>query len=185
MGDISRRIVLHNFRQFEVPHFHGGIVVRGVRKIIFHDVVVLILLNDLHAFKLITVWLKVRDEPGAIIRSIPKNLSADPYLSWSSAIDVVEKYFAAQLRVGSERIIQRQNQPRRKKSHHHQGKEHARNADTRGQHRYDLVRARHFPEAKEQGQQERDRQENDQDLWQLAEIKSPDLRQRNMPFEKR
>src|SRR6266487_4462246 len=101
MGDISRRIVLHNFRQLEVPHFCGRIIGRSGRKIILHDVIVLILLNDLHAFKLITVWLKVRDEPGAIIRSIPKNLSADPYLFWSSAIEVVEKYFAAQLRVWS------------------------------------------------------------------------------------
>src|SRR5437773_5371246 len=152
MSDISGRIVLHSFRQFEVPHSCSRVMLCGVRKIIFHDVIVLILLNHLHALELITVWLKVRDEPGAIIRSIPKNLSADPYLFWSSAIEVVEKYFAAQLRVWSERVIQRQDQPRRKKSKDHQGKEHARNADACGEHRYDLVRARHFPEAKEQSQ---------------------------------
>ena len=67
-------------------------------------------------------------------------------------------------------IIQRETNRGREKSEEKKRREHADEADARGEHRDNFVGARHSPEHKKQGQQERDWQENDQDLRNLGSV---------------
>ena len=67
-------------------------------------------------------------------------------------------------------IIERETNRGRENGQEKQRCEHADEADTRGQHRDNFVRARHPPENKKQGQQEGDWQENHQNLWDLGGV---------------
>ena len=67
-------------------------------------------------------------------------------------------------------IIERETDRRCENREEEKRREHADEADARGQHRDNFVRARHPPENKKQGQEKGDWQENHQNLRDLGAI---------------
>src|ERR1039457_3232047 len=84
----------------------------------------------------------------------------------------------------SDRIVQGKGDQRRQQSNCQQWEEQARGADTGGQPRNNLIRARHASQRKKERKQERDWQQDHQDLWQLRQIKFNGAAEAKMVIEK-
>src|SRR5438046_962865 len=112
------------------------------------------------------MWPETLNKPRACIAPVPKNLS---FTSGRISIFRKEK-FSRHLGMRRNCIIQRETNRGRENSEEKKRREQADEADARGQHRDNFVRARHPAEHKKQGQQEGDWQENDQNLRDLGSV---------------
>ena len=133
-----------------------------------HDVVVRILLHDVHGVEPFSPGSKLLNEPGAVIGSVSKNLAVTPV---RGTIRILQEGSCAQARRAapannSEPCSTVVSRPDDRGA----GRASAGHAHSGGEHRDDLVRARHAAEAKKQREQERHRQENHKNLRHLREI---------------
>ncbi len=83
--------------------------------------------------------------------------------------------------MGGEGIIQGEGDSSGEKADDEKRQDEAGHTHASGQHRDDLVRARHAAERKEEGQEERHREQNHQHLRDLGPVKAQDQAQRR-PF---
>ena len=103
VNDIAGVVVVNHFCVLEIPGFCFRAIKGAGRQVIGHDIVIRILLEDLHVIKRITAVTKILHEPGAVIGSVAKNLSFDQR-RWPRT-GFGEEGLARELGVRSERIV--------------------------------------------------------------------------------
>ena len=138
-------------------------------EIIACDVILFVLLQDLHAVEFIFARLKRLNEPRAIVGAVAKNL-ADDALVLAARVRFLDKGAAGKVGVRRQSVIEGRGPERSEEADQQQREKQSRQADSCGQHRDDFVRARHAAQTKEQREQQRDGQKNHEDLRYLREV---------------
>src|SRR4030095_2434546 len=105
VDDISRLIIMNDFRILQIPGFCFGTIEGAGCDLIRNDVVVRVLLEHLHVSERVAAQPKILNKPGARVGSIPENLSLNkgvrPATRWG------EDCFAREFRVWRKRVVYR------------------------------------------------------------------------------
>ena len=104
-GDVARLIVVDDFYVLQIPRFRFWPVESVSRNVIGGDIVVRVLLKNLHIVKRVAAEAKILNKPGAGVSPIAKDLSFD--IAFGPRSRFGEKSFARELGVRCKRIIER------------------------------------------------------------------------------
>src|ERR1039457_133365 len=109
--DVARSVVVNDLDLLQVPRLRLRPVKCARRHIIRYDVVVPVLLENLHGREFVAAGTEALDKPGPVIGPIAKDLALDPCLA--TLTRSFEKVFARKLGMGPERVIQTKAAQRR------------------------------------------------------------------------
>src|SRR5438876_1119943 len=104
-GDVAGLIVVDDFYVLQIPRFRFWPVESVSRNVIGGDIVVRVLLENLHIVKRVAAEAKILNKPGASVSPIAKDLSFD--IAFGPRSRFGEKSFARELGVRCKRIIER------------------------------------------------------------------------------
>ena len=108
------------------------------RDIVRHDVVMRVLLDDVHGPEDVVPGIKLLDEPGAVVGSVSKNLREQAHLL-PAGLRIFEELLTGVLRVGRQGVIQKRAGRRREQTCQKKRREDPREADPGREHGNDLV----------------------------------------------
>lgn len=180
-GNITGLIVLDDLQLLQLPGAGVRMIHGAGCDIIGHDVVVRILLHNMHGYETVFPRLGLLNKPGAVIGPIPENLGE---LAGLLTTRIFQEFLVRIVRMRGERVIQSRAHGRREQTDQEKRCDEPRQTDTGGEHGDDFVRARHPAETKKQREQKRHGQQDDQDLRDLREIIFGNQRSRNALIQK-
>ena len=103
--DVSGRVVIDNFHVLQLPCFCFRMIGGVSSEIIACDVILFVLLQDLHAVEFIFARLERLNEPRAIVGAVAKNL-ADDALVLAARVRFLDKGAAGKVSVRRQSVIE-------------------------------------------------------------------------------
>ena len=183
LGNVTDLIVVNDLHKLQLPSLCFRMIQGAGRDIIRHDVVLRVLLHNMHGRESVLSGLELLNKPGAVVRSIPENLGEQANLT--ARLRIFQEGFARIIRVRGEGIIQNRARHSREQTNQEERRGETGQADTGGEHRDDFVRPGHPAETEKQAEQERHWQQNHKNLRRLREIVFRNQRPRNALIQKR
>ena len=168
MGDIALRIIRNDLHRLQIPTPRFGAIKRARGKIVRHNIVLRVLLQNLDIFESIVTAPETLNEPGAVIGAVTKNLALN--LGFPAHALTREKILSGQIGVRRQPIIKGRAAPGCEQADDHERQQNPRHADPGCEHGDNFIGARHPAQTEKQAEQQRDRQKNDEDLRNLGQI---------------
>ena len=103
--DVSGRVVIDNLHVLQLPRFCFRMIGGVSSEIIARDVILFVLLQDLHAVEFIFARLERLNEPRAIVGAVAKNL-ADDALVLAARVRFLDKGAAGKVGVRRQSVIE-------------------------------------------------------------------------------